>query len=71
MGDHQDNNLYKTKPIECWAKMKELRRSRFRNTWEAQDRGDIVVMGMPMISQAIPCGIGKTGDYTWRIFRVS
>jgi benzoyl-CoA reductase/2-hydroxyglutaryl-CoA dehydratase subunit BcrC/BadD/HgdB len=49
---------YETKPIECWNKMKELRRARFRNNWEARKRGDLVIMGMHMGMKALWAGFG-------------
>jgi benzoyl-CoA reductase subunit B len=53
---------YETKPIDCWAKMKELRRARFRNNWEARSRGDLVIMGEHMGNKALWTGFG-TGHY--------
>ena len=48
-----------TKPLECWAKMKELRRKHFRHTWEAKDRGDVVIMGIVQYLLSIFAGLGN------------
>jgi benzoyl-CoA reductase/2-hydroxyglutaryl-CoA dehydratase subunit BcrC/BadD/HgdB len=53
--------VYDTKPLECWGKMKELRRWRFRNNWEAKKRGDLVIMGEHMGMRALWAGFGS--DY--------
>jgi benzoyl-CoA reductase subunit B len=52
---------YESKPLECWGKMKELRRWRFRNTWEARKRGELVIMGEHMGMRALWAGFGS--DY--------
>jgi benzoyl-CoA reductase subunit B len=50
---------YETKPLECWAKMKELRRWRFRNNWEARKKGEIVIMGEHMGMRPLWSGFGS------------
>jgi benzoyl-CoA reductase subunit B len=50
---------YESKPLESWAKMKELRRWRFRNNWEARKRGDLVIMSEAMGLKALWAGFGS------------
>ncbi len=37
---------YETKPIECWKKSEELRRSHRRHIFEAQAKGELLIHGM-------------------------
>jgi len=55
----QMKQQYKSEPLESWAKMKELRRWRFKNNWEARKRGDLVIMGEHMGMRAIWAGFGS------------
>jgi benzoyl-CoA reductase subunit B len=48
---------YPTRPLEAWAKMKELRSDHFWHTWQAHDKGELVVMGQPTLD-AILAGFG-------------
>ncbi len=48
---------YPTRPIESWAKMKELRTDHFWHTWKAHDKGELVVMGQPTLD-AVLAGFG-------------
>lgn len=50
---------YKTKPIECWGRMKELRRSHFMHTWDVQKRGGLVVMGIFEWFLSLCAGFGE------------
>lgn len=49
---------YKVKPIECWAKMKELRRKHFRHIWQAHEQGHLITIGMSEAFLALPAGLG-------------
>ena len=49
---------YKTKPLDCWPMMKELRRAHFKHTWEAKEKGDLVVMGIFEWFLALCAGFG-------------
>jgi benzoyl-CoA reductase subunit B len=49
---------YKTKRLDCWPMMKELRRAHFKHTWEARDKGDLVVMGIFEWFLALCAGFG-------------
>jgi benzoyl-CoA reductase subunit B len=55
----QMKQQYETKPLDCWAKMKELRRWRFRNNWEARKKGEIVIMGEHMGMRPLWSGFGS------------
>lgn len=48
-----------TKPIECWTKMKELRRKHFLHTWKAQQEGNIVIQGIVEAYLAYFSGLGN------------
>lgn len=50
---------YKTKPLDCWDKMKELRRLHFRRTWEIQRNGGLVAMGIFEWFLALCAGFGE------------
>ena len=65
---------YETKPVECWAKMKELRRWHFKHTWEVAARGGTVFIGMPEGIQGFLAGLGdyaypSYGPYFTRMIR--
>lgn len=49
---------YETKPFDCWPKMKEIRRKHFRHTWEAHDRGDVMIMGIVETYLSLFAGMG-------------
>ena len=49
---------YKTKRLDCWPMMKELRRAHFKHTWEARDKGELVVMGIFEWFLALCAGFG-------------
>lgn len=49
---------YKTKAVECWPLMKEIRRKHFRHTWAAQEKGELVIMGIFEWFLALPAGFG-------------
>jgi benzoyl-CoA reductase subunit B len=51
---------YETRPLESWIKMKELRRWHFRHTWEAQSKGEVLVLGM---AEAFTGYLAGMGDY--------
>ena len=47
---------YKTEPIKCWAKAKELRRSVYEHVAKARDDGKIIVAGGTESMLALPAG---------------
>ena len=50
---------YETRPLECWAKMKELKRKYFRHKWQCKERGGTVMFGGGMINFcALLSGLG-------------
>lgn len=49
---------YKTKQLDCWPMMKELRRAHFKHTWEAREKGELVVMGIFEWFLALCAGFG-------------
>jgi benzoyl-CoA reductase subunit B len=65
---------YETRPLDCWSKMKELRRSRFRQTWEAHEKGEIVIIGNVEWFLSLCAGLGNYanpsfGPYTTGLMR--
>ncbi len=40
-----NNETYETKPLDCWAKVKELRSKHFWHTWNAQKQGGLLFLG--------------------------
>jgi benzoyl-CoA reductase/2-hydroxyglutaryl-CoA dehydratase subunit BcrC/BadD/HgdB len=50
---------YEKKPIESWARMKELRRWRFKNNWEAQKKGNLAILSEAMGLKALWAGFGS------------
>ncbi len=67
--------LYPTKPMDCWGKMKELRGRYFKNMWQAQSKGQPLYVGAGLsIMGALPMGLGDTysmmhGPYFARLMR--
>lgn len=49
---------YPTKPLECWTKLEELRRTLIRETFTARERGELVILGMGRL-HSIFSGLGK------------
>lgn len=62
---------YETKPIDCWGKMKELRRKHFQRTWEIHEQGGIVAMGIYEAYLSLTAGFGSFAnpsygpEFTW------
>jgi benzoyl-CoA reductase subunit B len=50
--------IYKTKPLECWNKAKEIRRDYYQNYARAHDKGGLRWAGGAWTFGAIPCGLG-------------
>jgi len=70
----KDKKRYETKLLDCWPQMKELRRGRFRHTWEAHDKGEVVIMGAMEWFLSLCAGLGdfanpSYGPYTTGILR--
>lgn len=49
---------YPTRPLDCWAKLQELRRTLIRETFTARDRGELVILGMGRLHSFLS-GLGK------------
>ncbi len=58
MKEPKEVKKYPTRPIESWAKMKELRTDHFWHIWKAHDKGDLVVLGQPTLD-AVLAGFGN------------
>lgn len=52
---------YPFKPLECWAKLKEVRRKLFWDYWKTKERGEARVLGGYGSFTALPIGIGARG----------
>jgi benzoyl-CoA reductase subunit B len=55
----QMTQQYESRPLESWAKMKELRRWRFKNNWEAQKKGNLAILSEAMGMKALWAGFGS------------
>lgn len=55
----QIKQQYEKKPLEHWGRMKELRRWRFKNNWEAQKKGNLVILSEHMGMKALWAGFGS------------
>jgi benzoyl-CoA reductase subunit B len=55
----QIKQQYEKKPLDSWIKMKELRRWRFKNNWEAKKKGNLVVLSEHMGMKALWAGFGS------------
>jgi len=53
-----DESVYKTKPLDCWQKAKELRQQYFRDYVESKDKGGIRWSGGSLAFGAITAGLG-------------
>ena len=51
--------VWESKPLECWGKLKELRRRFITEMWTAKDRGELLMMGGTGPLHALPAGLGK------------
>ena len=49
---------YPTKPLESWAKTKELRRKLFWDIWNAHEQGKILVQGVNVFITSLLAGLG-------------
>lgn len=52
-----EQKRYKTKPLECWNKAKELRLKHYRDVAEAKEKGKLLVGGT-VVWLALPAGLG-------------
>lgn len=50
--------LYESRPLQCWDKLRELRRRQVRDLWQAQDKGELLIMGVLGFLTALPAGFG-------------
>jgi benzoyl-CoA reductase/2-hydroxyglutaryl-CoA dehydratase subunit BcrC/BadD/HgdB len=55
----QIKQQYEKKPLESWVKMKELRRWRFKNNWEARKKGNLVILSEAMGMKSLWAGFGS------------
>lgn len=53
---------YKTKPLECWSKAKEIRMAHYQDVGTARDKGKLIVTGGTDGFIALPSGLG---DYVF------
>lgn len=53
------DKTYKTKPLDCWRKAKELRQQFYREVATAHDEGKILVSGGSEGMMALPAGLGE------------
>ena len=65
---------YETKPLDCWQRMKELRKDYFLSMWKAKERGEPLILGgyamLSSLSAGLgDCGIFGVGPYFSRIMR--
>ena len=54
---------YETRPLDCWKKMKELRRDHVRHLWESKEKGVPLIIGTAEIFQALPAGLGDYAGF--------
>jgi benzoyl-CoA reductase subunit B len=52
------NPIYKTKPLECWNKAKEIRKNYYTDYAKAHEKGGLRWAGGAWTFGAIPCGLG-------------
>ena len=52
------NAIYKTRPLECWKKAKEIRQKYYEDYARAHENGGIRWAGGAWTFGAIPCGLG-------------
>ncbi|MBI2829924.1 MAG: 2-hydroxyacyl-CoA dehydratase [Chloroflexi bacterium] len=50
--------LYKTKPLDCWDRAKELRLNHYRDVWEAKEKGKLLVTGGEYSFPPLLAGLG-------------
>ena len=51
--------IYKTSPLECWGKAKEIRQNYYRDYAQAHEKGGLRWAGGAWTFGAIPCGLGE------------
>lgn len=56
------NKKYKSKPLDCWGKAKEIRLAHYQDVATARDKGKIIVTGGTDGFVALPSGLG---DYVF------
>lgn len=49
---------YRTKPLDCWQKAKELRIQHYRDVWEAKEKGKLLFTGGEYSFLPLPAGLG-------------
>jgi len=54
-----DKNLYKTEPLKCWNKAKELREKYYKDYAEAKEKGGLRWAGGAWTLGAVPEGLGR------------
>lgn len=50
---------YKTKPLQCWKKAKELRIQHYKDVWEAKEKGKVLLTGGEYSFLPLPAGLGE------------
>ena len=61
--------IYKTEPLKCWGKAKELRLGVYEGIQKARDEGTMIVAGGKEIALAIPAGFDIVTGVLWRLQR--
>lgn len=56
---------YKSRPIESWGKMKEVRRNMMRDLWTTKKRGEVLYQGGYAAMVSLPAGLGNAGAFGW------
>lgn len=56
---------YKVKPLDCWGKMKELRRDQVKQLWNAKKEGKILILGLVDQCNSIIRGLGGVSTFTF------
>lgn len=49
---------WESRPIECWPRLRELRRQFVEEMWTAKERGDLLLMGGTGPMHCLPAGLG-------------
>jgi benzoyl-CoA reductase subunit B len=52
------NQIYETKPLQCWNKSKEIRQRYYQDYAQAHEKGAIRWAGGAWTFGAVPCGLG-------------
>ncbi|MBI4289048.1 MAG: 2-hydroxyacyl-CoA dehydratase [Chloroflexi bacterium] len=59
------DRTYKVKPLDCWAKMKELRRDQVKQLWNAKKEGKVLILGLVDQCNSVIRGLGPVSTFTF------